>query len=205
MEKGQPVAKPADPTLEEREFEGWELDGQPYDFTQPVTGDITLKAKYKKLEKTEDKKKRDWKKIAKVAVDFAIGALGVGVGFGVHAADQLLGGTGLVSSLVGGAGLAGAGAAIYKNFKLKNEDYTPIETENLKSIKQKSNDKIKNWLHDRNVMKRTAIFLSGFGATALGNGIYEMVDPGSVLQNSNIIDPSSGLTEVAEEVARSGR
>ncbi|MBT1164828.1 InlB B-repeat-containing protein [Bifidobacterium felsineum] len=41
---GQPAVKPADPTRDGYVFTGWNLDGRPYDFTTPVTGDITLEA-----------------------------------------------------------------------------------------------------------------------------------------------------------------
>ena len=41
---GQTATKPRDPTRAGYEFKGWLLDGKPYDFTSPVTGDITLTA-----------------------------------------------------------------------------------------------------------------------------------------------------------------
>lgn len=47
METGKTVAKPADPVKEGSEFTGWQLDGKPYDFTEPVTKDITLTAGWK--------------------------------------------------------------------------------------------------------------------------------------------------------------
>lgn len=46
---GDPVGIPADPTRDGYAFKGWTLDGQPYDFAQPVTGDITLTAQWEKL------------------------------------------------------------------------------------------------------------------------------------------------------------
>lgn len=46
---GDPVGMPADPTRDGYAFKGWTLDGQPYDFAQPVTGDITLTAVWEKL------------------------------------------------------------------------------------------------------------------------------------------------------------
>lgn len=46
---GEPVGRPADPTRDGYAFKGWTLDGQPYDFAQPVTGDITLTAQWEKL------------------------------------------------------------------------------------------------------------------------------------------------------------
>ena len=45
---GEPVGRPADPTRDGYAFKGWTLDGQPYDFAQPVTGDITLTAQWEK-------------------------------------------------------------------------------------------------------------------------------------------------------------
>ena len=46
---GQKVTKPADPTLKGYEFKGWFTDAglkKPYDFSKPVTGDLTLFAKW---------------------------------------------------------------------------------------------------------------------------------------------------------------
>ena len=53
VKAGKTVTKPADPTKENRTFAGWYLKKQnggvattPFDFSQPVTGDITLIAKW---------------------------------------------------------------------------------------------------------------------------------------------------------------
>ena len=47
VEDGKPIAKPADPTWTGHSFQGWyDKNDQPYDFTTPVTGDITLTAKW---------------------------------------------------------------------------------------------------------------------------------------------------------------
>ena len=46
---GEPVGKPADPTYDGYTFAGWALDGEPYNFDTPVTGDITLTALWEKL------------------------------------------------------------------------------------------------------------------------------------------------------------
>ena len=47
--EGGTAAKPADPTREGYTFTGWLLDGQPYDFSTPVTGNITLDAAWKQI------------------------------------------------------------------------------------------------------------------------------------------------------------
>lgn len=48
VEQGKPVAKPQDPTRDGYEFKEWTLDGKAYDFTTPVTRDITLTAAWSK-------------------------------------------------------------------------------------------------------------------------------------------------------------
>lgn len=50
VEDGKPFTQPADPTRDGYTFNGWTLDGKPYDFSQPVTGDITLEAQWEKNE-----------------------------------------------------------------------------------------------------------------------------------------------------------
>ena len=47
--EGGTAEKPADPTREGYEFTGWLLDGQPYDFSTPVTGNITLDAAWRQI------------------------------------------------------------------------------------------------------------------------------------------------------------
>lgn len=49
VNNGETVAKPADPEKEGFEFSGWQLDGQDYDFSEPVTKNITLKASWKQV------------------------------------------------------------------------------------------------------------------------------------------------------------
>lgn len=44
--EGDTVTKPTDPTKEGYTFVEWQLNGNTYDFTKPVTSNITLKAKY---------------------------------------------------------------------------------------------------------------------------------------------------------------
>lgn len=51
VENGSPVARPTDPACEGWKFLGWYADASlttPYDFSAPVTGDITLYAKWSK-------------------------------------------------------------------------------------------------------------------------------------------------------------
>ena len=48
VEEGKPAAVPVAPTREGFTFKGWYLDGAKYDFTAPVTRDITLVAVWKK-------------------------------------------------------------------------------------------------------------------------------------------------------------
>ena len=42
IKKNQVVSEPPTPVLEGYVFDGWLLDGNPYDFSQPVTKSITL-------------------------------------------------------------------------------------------------------------------------------------------------------------------
>lgn len=52
VEKGTVVLAPEDPELDkDHEFAGWELNGEEYDFSKPVTENITLKARYKEIER----------------------------------------------------------------------------------------------------------------------------------------------------------
>lgn len=46
VKDGEAVAAPADPAKEGHVFKGWMLDGEPFDFTAPVTGDLTLEADF---------------------------------------------------------------------------------------------------------------------------------------------------------------
>lgn len=50
VDDGATAVKPADPTRDGYTFNGWTLDGEPYDFSQPVTGDITLEAQWEENE-----------------------------------------------------------------------------------------------------------------------------------------------------------
>lgn len=46
VEHGKTATKPEDPTRAYYRFGGWLLNGEAYDFTTPITGDITLKANW---------------------------------------------------------------------------------------------------------------------------------------------------------------
>jgi uncharacterized repeat protein (TIGR02543 family) len=48
--EGSRAVKPEDPTFDGHVFKGWLLDGEPYDFSQPVTGDLKLTAKWDKAD-----------------------------------------------------------------------------------------------------------------------------------------------------------
>lgn len=48
VKDGELVAAPADPTKEGHVFKGWLLDGKPFDFKTPVTGDLKLEASFEK-------------------------------------------------------------------------------------------------------------------------------------------------------------
>ncbi|KAM9865290.1 hypothetical protein ACIFOC_01821 [Leucobacter aridicollis] len=50
---GDPVAEPADPARDGFTFTGWALDGTPYEFTTPVSTDITLVAQWEELPVSE--------------------------------------------------------------------------------------------------------------------------------------------------------
>ncbi|MFA5692255.1 MAG: InlB B-repeat-containing protein [Acholeplasmataceae bacterium] len=49
VEDGETVLKPTDPIRDGYSFEGWYLGDDEYDFSSPVTNDITLKAKWDKI------------------------------------------------------------------------------------------------------------------------------------------------------------
>lgn len=49
VQDGETVQEPAAPERDGYEFTGWLLDGQPYDFSTPVTGNITLDAAWRQI------------------------------------------------------------------------------------------------------------------------------------------------------------
>ena len=53
VKDGNTIAKPMTPTRKGYEFKGWLLNGKPYDFTTPVTSDITLIADWEKAGTTK--------------------------------------------------------------------------------------------------------------------------------------------------------
>ena len=50
VEHGQTLAQPADPVKEGYKFIGWYVGDAEYDFSQPVTSDLTITAKFEKIE-----------------------------------------------------------------------------------------------------------------------------------------------------------
>ena len=69
VESGQPATKPADPTMDGYTFMGWQLNGADYDFTAPVTADITLTAVWEvKTEVTVTFKSKGGSDVAAVTV-----------------------------------------------------------------------------------------------------------------------------------------
>jgi len=53
VKEGEKVSKPSAPTKDDYTFKYWTLNGVEYDFTKAVTGDITLKAEWKKNDVVE--------------------------------------------------------------------------------------------------------------------------------------------------------
>lgn len=53
IKKGETVEMPKEPTKAGYKFAGWTLNGEEFDFSKPVNGDITLKAKWEKVEEKE--------------------------------------------------------------------------------------------------------------------------------------------------------
>lgn len=48
---GQTISEPTARTNEEYEFLGWYLDGEKFDFNTPIKKNVTLEAKWQKVEK----------------------------------------------------------------------------------------------------------------------------------------------------------
>lgn len=61
IKNGDEIEEPEDPTKDGYIFEGWYVDGKEYDFTEPISKDTKIVAKWKKIEKedrVEDKKEQ---------------------------------------------------------------------------------------------------------------------------------------------------
>ena len=95
VEKGEAVAKPTDPSFDGWKFEGWFTDAaakNAYDFSAPVTGDLTLYAGYSKFgvptetepEQTEAQKPAEKVALPKTGDDSAL-PMAVAAGAGVVA------------------------------------------------------------------------------------------------------------------------
>lgn len=57
VKRNKSIEKPADPTKEGYKFVSWQIADVDYDFSYPVTSDLTITAKWEKEEKKEDTKK----------------------------------------------------------------------------------------------------------------------------------------------------
>ncbi len=109
VEDGEIVAKPADPTCEGWKFEGWYVDTaltQAYDFSAPVTADMTLYAKWSQVEGAAEDDAKPEQPAAEE-----------------QASDAVLPETGDIAAIatavagVAGAGIAGAGVVLNKRRK----------------------------------------------------------------------------------------
>lgn len=61
IKNGDEIEEPEEPTKDGYIFEGWYVDGKEYDFTEPISKDTKIVAKWKKIEKedrVEDKKEQ---------------------------------------------------------------------------------------------------------------------------------------------------
>ena len=56
VSKDSTISKPTDPTKEGYEFNGWLLNGEPFDITSKITGDITLEASWIEIQDEESDK-----------------------------------------------------------------------------------------------------------------------------------------------------
>lgn len=65
IKKGSTVTQPEKPTKDGFIFGGWTLNGSPFDFSAPVTEDITLKASWKEDEEAKKKAQEEAEKKAK--------------------------------------------------------------------------------------------------------------------------------------------
>lgn len=81
--EGQLLAKPTDPTKEGCEFLYWTVNGKEFDFNTPVTGDMTLVAKWKEVSKPvepqTEKPKVDGGVIALIVGSSVLAVAGIGL------------------------------------------------------------------------------------------------------------------------------
>lgn len=54
VEDGKTIAQPADPVKEGYKFIGWYVGDEKYDFSKPVTSDLTIEARFEKIDTPED-------------------------------------------------------------------------------------------------------------------------------------------------------
>ena len=54
VEDGKTIAQPADPVKEGYKFIGWYVGDEKYDFSKPVTSDLTIEARFEKIDTSED-------------------------------------------------------------------------------------------------------------------------------------------------------
>ncbi len=83
MGEGSILNQPLDPTKEGFKFLYWTLNGQKYEFGQPITENITLKANWEKLPSEDDKDSNDNKNktllIVGISVSSAVVVAGIGL------------------------------------------------------------------------------------------------------------------------------
>ena len=67
--KDETVSEPTNPTKDGYTFNGWYLDGEKYDFSTPVTKDITLKAQWTKVAGGEQEPEKEPEKACKLTCE----------------------------------------------------------------------------------------------------------------------------------------
>ncbi len=65
VKRNKTVTKPADPTKEGYKFVSWQLAGADYNFEEPVTDNLTINAKWEKVEEKKEEEKTTTTKKAK--------------------------------------------------------------------------------------------------------------------------------------------
>lgn len=72
IKNGDEIEEPEEPTKDGYIFEGWYVDGKEYDFTEPISKDTKIVAKWKKIEKEnieEDKKEQTKENVTTSSTD----------------------------------------------------------------------------------------------------------------------------------------